>query len=113
MPNEVKYALSYKSKKSMHNHILMLITHRFNTLVDDLRKEWHQGFYNTTSATYGSGEQTALGLALYLHVVPDDLLPQIKAQLVHDIMVTNKGHQTAGIIGTLYMFEALSTVVDR
>ena len=71
-------------------------------------QEFHTAFFNETIQLYGSGLQTEQALALFLGAVPDQLQNKVLNGLVHDIMVTQGGHTTSGIVGIKFLMEVLS-----
>jgi hypothetical protein len=52
-------------------------------------------------------------LGFYLGAVPPDLHDGLASYLIKDIMVTHSGHQNAGIIGTKYLYEILTSRLNR
>ena len=56
-------------------------------------------------AHYGNGWQTEQGFPLWLGIVPEVSRPAVLQQLVHNIVVENRGHTNSGILGTKFVAE--------
>jgi alpha-L-rhamnosidase len=72
-----------------------------------LKGEFHTAFF--ANGRYGTGLQTEQALALWLQAPPtQQIFDAVFADLVNDIVVTQKMHTTSGIIGWKYVLEVLS-----
>ncbi|MBL9137949.1 MAG: glycoside hydrolase family 78 protein [Verrucomicrobiales bacterium] len=79
---------------------------RYDALADGIRRAFNERFFQTDTATYGNGSQTALSCALYQDLVE----PQYQAKVVERLVESidrNAGHLDTGILGTKYLLNAL------
>ncbi len=80
----------------------------YSALYEQLAKEFHNVFFNTTSNAYADGMQAAQVLALALPgVVPADVRSVVIDYLVRNIS-ENGNHVTTGIISTARIYPLLS-----
>jgi len=71
--------------------------------------EFHSAFYDPQAKGYGSNNQTANTMALYLDdVIPADLKSVVATTLIDDITQKRNTHLTTGIIGTRFILPVLS-----
>jgi alpha-L-rhamnosidase len=54
------------------------------------------------------GSQAANSFALYLGLVPEEFIGEVVENLVRDVVDTNNGHLTTGLLSTKYLMEALT-----
>jgi alpha-L-rhamnosidase len=75
----------------------------------ELQPNFHAAFYNSRCGCYGSGSQTEQAMALWAGVPPSQAVSDaVTAYLVTDITIAQSNHILTGILGTRYVFEALS-----
>lgn len=72
---------------------------KYTTKKSTLSKAVHNEFYNTKSATYGSGTQIDLAYPLILNIVPDSLKMQVTKNLQSEIVDKWNGHFATGLVG--------------
>ncbi len=109
---------------------LALMTQQFDDLTSyrelfsKVSSQFQQTFYNNTSGSYLQGLQTETVflfsvvysllffwftqvMALYLNFDNSAIVEGLIIHLLNDILSTNKGHLSTGILGTKYLFEIL------
>jgi len=64
-----------------------------------LSEKIHETFYNTESATYGSGVQIDLAYPLILGIVPDSLVEKVTSSLYTETFENRNGHFATGLVG--------------
>ncbi|HTQ08428.1 MAG TPA: family 78 glycoside hydrolase catalytic domain, partial [Fimbriimonadaceae bacterium] len=79
---------------------------KYEDLARRTKDAFNRHFYDPAAKTYGSGSQTALSMALYFDLVPNERRAQTFAQLVAN--VEGQGHIDAGILGAKYVLRVLS-----
>ena len=80
----------------------------YEELAENIRLAYNKRFYNAGTKNYDDGSQFANSFALFLKLVPENEKKGVLDQLINDIVKTNNGHLTTGILGTKYMMELLS-----
>lgn len=79
---------------------------RYAATAAQVRKAFHKRFYTGGRTVYEKGSQTALAMALYMGLVPDDLRARTVDALVRDI--ESRGYAlTSGDVGFRYVVQAL------
>lgn len=78
---------------------------RYTALLTSLKSEFHTAFWNPVQHRYSTGTQVAQAVALWLEVVPEDLVGPLVAGLADEVATTGL---TVGFIGVRYLFEALA-----
>ncbi|MCC6483486.1 MAG: family 78 glycoside hydrolase catalytic domain [Armatimonadetes bacterium] len=76
-------------------------------LCGKIAEAFNSKFFDPQTNVYGNGSQFSYIWPLYLQIVPQAHRAAVVDNLVHDIMVTHKGHLSTGFPGTRYLFEAL------
>jgi len=74
---------------------------------DAFNKRYLREDYYATSET-SIYSQTANAIALYLDIVPPDKRENVIKKLLNDIVVAHDNHLNTGIVGTRYLFDALT-----
>lgn len=72
-----------------------------------IKESYNKKYFDKVSKNYNDGSQMANAFPLYLGLVPVDYKQDVLNNLVHDIVNTNKGHLTTGVLGSKYMIDAL------
>ncbi len=80
----------------------------FLDLAQRIRKAYNEAFYDKTTKNYNDRSQMANAFPLFLGLAPDQDKQVILANLIRDIIDKNDTHLTTGVLGTKYIFEALS-----
>ena len=73
---------------------------KYSSLAEKIRLSFNQRFLNSETGTYERGSQTAQALALYVGLVPGELISKAEARLVDDIKL-NDYHTSTGFIGVM------------
>ena len=76
-------------------------------LAADIRDAINAKFLNRETATYASGSQTEMSLALMWKVVPDDMVARVAARLAENVRA-NDWHLDVGVHGAKAILNALS-----
>lgn len=79
----------------------------YSALCEKIAAAFNQKFLNPETGVYGNGSQYSYVWPLYLGIVPQASRKKAVDNLVHDIMVTHKGHLTTGFLGARYLFDVL------
>ena len=79
----------------------------FRDLSARITEAFNARFLDRQTAVYGNGSQYSYVWPLCLKIVPPELHSRVVENLVHDIMVTHRGHLSTGFLGARYMFEVL------
>ncbi len=82
----------------------------FGRLADDIRTGFNQRFLDMETGVYESGSQCAYVLPLAFGLVPDAVREKVINNLVHDIMVTRRGHTSVGLIGMQWQMQVLTNI---
>ena len=81
---------------------------KYEKLANQIRMTFNSKFLDATNGLYAKDSQTAQALPLTLGLVPKDSLEQVLMQLDESISGPRKGHISAGMVGSLYLFHALT-----
>ncbi|MBI4325730.1 MAG: family 78 glycoside hydrolase catalytic domain, partial [Chloroflexi bacterium] len=81
---------------------------KYGELAATIRDAFNRRFLDLVTGLYAKDSQTAQALPLYLSLAPEDQRPLILTQLVNSSTGSRKNHISSGIIGTLYVFHALT-----
>ena len=73
-----------------------------------IRESFNQRFLSPDTGLYPADSQTAPALALHFGLAPEDKRARIAGDLVRNIQETRTNHLSTGIVGTLYLFYALT-----
>ncbi|MDT4937946.1 MAG: alpha-L-rhamnosidase [Pseudonocardiales bacterium] len=79
----------------------------YNNLASDVRTKFNAAYWSPSTHKYTNPSVTMLSLALALGLVPDGESAAVDAQLL-DQIATQGTHLVTGIIGTKYLFQALT-----
>ncbi len=79
----------------------------FSTLSNNIKKAYNQNYYDPETKNYTDGSQMANAFPLYLEIVPESEKIFVLNNLVRDILETNNGHLTTGVLGSKYMIDVL------
>ena len=80
----------------------------FTDLGAKIKQGFNQRFFNPKQNQYANGTQTSYVLPLAFGMVDTDRRDAVAARLVHDIMVTHKGHLSVGMVGLLWLMQVLT-----
>jgi alpha-L-rhamnosidase len=75
-------------------------------LADDIRDAFNEHYL--VDGNYDDGTQTANSTPLLLGMTPEDSDQAVMDSLVNDIIETNNGHLTTGLVGTKVLVDALT-----
>ncbi len=81
---------------------------KYGELSAAIRASFNQRFLSPDTGLYPADSQTAPALALQFGLAPEDKRAGIVQELVRNIQETRKTHLSTGIVGTLYLFYALT-----
>ena len=81
---------------------------KYQQLADQIKVSFNQKFLNLQTGLYANDSQTAQALPLTFGLVPTTAKEQVLDQLVKSIEGPRKGHISAGMVGSLYLFHALT-----
>jgi alpha-L-rhamnosidase len=82
----------------------------FGELADRIHVGFNKRFFDANSATYESATQSSAVLPLAFGLVPEPYRRRVIDNLVHDIMVTHRGHTSVGLIGMQWQMQVLTSV---
>ncbi len=80
----------------------------FAGMAQKIKEAYNSLFFRSGDNSYLDGSQMANAFPLYLGLVPDNRRGFVLANLVKQIMGSDSGHLTTGVLGTKYLPEALS-----
>src|SRR5436190_18930018 len=80
----------------------------YEMLAENMKKAFHQKFYNPLQYGYSNNTITANLLPLYFGICPDSLKEKVFANIYHKITVESKDHISTGLIGTQYLMRGLT-----
>lgn len=80
---------------------------RYDDLAEAISRSFHQQYFDPVTGLYAKDSQTAQALPLCFGMPPANKRPLVLEQLVRNIQETRKNHISSGIVGTLYVFQAL------
>jgi hypothetical protein len=80
---------------------------KYASLAEAIRRTYNAKFLNQQTGLYAADSQTAQSLPLALGIVPEEKRDLVLQRLVESITTLRKGHISAGIVGTVYLFHAL------
>ena len=81
---------------------------RYRVLAGKIRAAYHREFFDEKTRHYESNSQFSSAFPLFLGIVPENEIEVVHQNLIDDILENQKGHLTAGILGTKYMMEYLN-----
>ena len=81
---------------------------KYGDLASSIREAFNQEFYDPQTGLYANGTQTAMSCALYHGLVPPQEHDKVMGKLV-EMIQKNDGHLDAGILGTKYLIDSLTT----
>jgi alpha-L-rhamnosidase len=77
-------------------------------LAGQIKEAFNRSFFDAKSGQYAGGTQTANAMALFLGLVPEKDIGNASFYLERDLLDHHNNHLTTGIIGTKYLFPALT-----
>ena len=80
----------------------------YGGLLAKLKPEWHQAFWSANTSSYSTGTQMAQAVAIWLDIVPPDLLPALVDKLAADCA---QNGVTIGFVGVRCKIVILSRFV--
>jgi len=80
----------------------------YELLAENIRKAFHNRFYDPLQHGYSNNTITANLLPLYFGICPDSLREKVFANIYHKIRVESKDHISTGLIGTQYLMRGLT-----
>ena len=80
----------------------------YEMLAENMKKAFHNKFYNPHQYSYSNNTITANLLPLYFGICPDSLKEKVFANIYHKIRVESKDHISTGLIGTQYLMRGLT-----
>ena len=80
----------------------------YELLAENMKKAFHNKFYNPLQHGYSNNTITANLLPLYFGICPDSLKEKVFANIYHKIRVESKDHISTGLIGTQYLMRGLT-----
>ena len=81
---------------------------KYELLAENIKKAFHNIFYNPLQYGYSNNTITANLLPLYFGICPDSLKEKVFANIYHKIHVESKDHISTGLIGTQYLMRGLT-----
>ena len=81
---------------------------KYQKLAEQIKVSFNQKFLNLKTGLYAKDSQTAQALPLTLGLIPNDAKNLVLNQLVNSINGPRKGHISSGMVGSLYLFHALT-----
>jgi alpha-L-rhamnosidase len=82
----------------------------YRSLAADIKRAFHQKYFDAETNNYANGTQTANALALCLGAVPQEKRGAVIGNLISDIVYRNNTHVTTGFIGVKYLMELLTQI---
>ena len=82
----------------------------FGEWADQLKLAFNKKFLDPATGVYFGGTQCAYVLPLAFGLVPDECRQKVIDNLVNDILVTNKGHLSVGLIGMQWLMQVLTDI---
>ena len=79
----------------------------YSTLAQSIKTSFNSAFLQPSGA-YASDSQTAQSIPLFLGLVPSDMQAMVLDKLTENLTTVRKNQISAGIVGTLYVFQALT-----
>ena len=83
-------------------------SNEYERLAENMKKAFHNRFYNPLQYGYSNNTITANLLPLYFGICPDSLKEKVFANIYHKIHVESKDHISTGLIGTQYLMRGLT-----
>ncbi len=77
-------------------------------MAEKIKTAYNENYFQPGQNVYHDGSQMADAFPLYLNLVPHGHRELVLKSLVDQIMVTDSGHLTTGVLGTKYLPEVLS-----
>ena len=82
----------------------------FGDWAGQLKTAFNKKFLDPSTGVYQGGTQCAYVLPLAFDMVPPEHRQKVIDNLVHDILVTHKGHLSVGLIGMQWMMQVLTDI---
>ena len=80
----------------------------YELLAENMKKAFHNRFYDPLQHGYSNNTITANLLPLYFGICPDSLKEKVFANIYQKIRVESKDHISTGLIGTQYLMRGLT-----
>ena len=81
---------------------------KYRSLAESIKQTYNEHFLNSKTGLYAKDSQTAQALPLALGLAPESAKSLIIERLVESVEGPRKGHISAGMVGSLYVFHALA-----
>jgi alpha-L-rhamnosidase len=81
----------------------------YAALAAEIRNRFNAAFYDSSSGNIADGSQTALACALYQGLTPEKHVDRVLALLIKKLQTSDLNFD-CGILGTKYLFNALTTL---
>ncbi len=82
----------------------------FNEMAERICESFNKAFLDPATGIYSHGTQTSYILPLAFGMVPAEHRDKVIENLVHDILVTHKGHLSGGLIGMQWLMQTLTDI---
>ena len=83
---------------------------KYRQLANRIRLAFNAKFYNKETGRYAPESQTAQAIPLFLNLPGDADRDRVASEFTTNIQKERGGHISAGIVGTLYVFQALAAI---
>ena len=83
---------------------------QFDEWADQLKQAFNKKFLDPATGVYQGGTQCAYLLPLAFGLVPAEHRQKVIDNLVNDILITNKGHLSVGLIGMQWLMQVLTDI---
>lgn len=80
----------------------------YRSLAENVRKAFHDKFYNKKGNYYGSKKLTENILPLYFNMIPAEYEEAVLETIRDIIMIENNGHLSSGLVGVQWLMRSLS-----
>ena len=78
----------------------------YQELAQTIKDRYNQTWFDKVTKNYNDGSQMANAFPLLLGIVPEQYKKAVLENIVTDVVDKNKGHLTAGVLGTKYVIDA-------
>jgi len=82
---------------------------RYRRLAMEIKNAFVERFLEPGTGQFGPATQAAQATALHMGLVPEGEVERAIQRMIYEVRVTHGGHIAAGIFGTKYLLNALST----
>jgi alpha-L-rhamnosidase len=80
----------------------------FHEIAEKVKTAYNEEFLDPETGLYSKDSQSAHAMGLVLEMVPQDIKPKTISHLIQNVEITRKGHLSTGIVGTYFLYQALS-----